>query len=182
MSEKLSSSTIAAYVRRAAHDVFSTMLNLPLEDREAFDQSQSDAEGKSDGVQALVGIAGSWTGTGRICCSSQFACQLAGALLMSEYSAPDEDVLDAVAEVANMIIGNVKTYFEEELGPLCLGVPTVIFGRNYRTRSIGVPSWVVVPFESAGHAWEVRFCLMPNRTTPAPARPVLPQADVLHSA
>ena len=37
------------------------------------------------GVVALVGVAGAWTGTGHISCSALFAQKLAGALLMSEY-------------------------------------------------------------------------------------------------
>ena len=57
----------------------------------------------------MVGVAGSWTGTGHMSCSPQFAQKLAGALLMTEYDSVNEDVLDAVAEVANMIVGNVKT-------------------------------------------------------------------------
>ena len=82
---------------------------------------------------------------------------------MTPYEALNEDVLDAVSEVSNMVIGNVKTGLEEKLGPLGLSIPTVIFGRNYRTHSAGVRSWTVIPFESEGERWEMRFCLMPAR-------------------
>jgi chemotaxis protein CheX len=44
---------------------------------------------------------------------------------MTEASSVDEDVLDAVAEITNMIIGSVKTDLEGELGPLGLSIPTV---------------------------------------------------------
>ena len=72
-------------------------------------------------------------------------------------------MLDAVAEVANMIIGNVKTIFEEKLGPLGLTVPTVIFGRNYQTRSAGVKDWVLVRLHSGDDRMDINFCLMPAR-------------------
>jgi chemotaxis protein CheX len=62
-----------------------------------------------------------------------------------------------------MIIGNVKTFFEERLGPLGLTVPTVIFGRNYQTRSAGVKNWVLVRLHSGEEAMDVNFCLMPSR-------------------
>ena len=79
---------------------------------------------------------------------------MAGALLMSEYQSVDEDVMDAVAEVVNMVVGNVKTLLEERVGPLAFSIPTVIYGRNYKTRSAGVMEWTVVPFlcgsEAAG--------------------------------
>src|ERR1700689_1147449 len=135
MIDKIPPDDIIANVRAAVHEVVSTMLSLPLDDLPAFQETESDPSGSLNGVEALVGIAGSWNGTGRICCTSQFALRMAGALLTAEYDALNEDVLDAVAEVANMVIGNVKTHFEERLGPLGLSLPTVIFGRNYRTRS-----------------------------------------------
>jgi len=167
MIDRLSSEEIAAAVCSASQDVFSTMLQLALEAGPFHDEV---AEPESiDGVVALVGIAGTWTGTGRISCSPHFACRVAGALLMQPYEAVDEEVLDAVAEVANMIIGNVKTIFEEKLGPLGLSVPTVIFGRNYRTRSAGVPKWTVVPFRCEAESWSISFCVMPTKTLMHPA-------------
>jgi len=182
MTETIAPGDLISIVQAAAHDVFSTMLNLPLNDLPAFQETDPDPPDSINGVEALVGVAGSWNGTGRICCTSQFALRMAGALLMSEYQALDEDVLDAVAEVANMVIGNVKTSLEERLGPLGLSVPTVIFGRNYRTRSAGVPAWVVVPFDSAGDHWQVRFCLMPSRTPAHAHHPLSPRVDLAPSA
>jgi chemotaxis protein CheX len=181
MTENVTPEQITSIVQSAAHEVFSTMLNLPLVDLTPFQQADPDPPDSINGVEALVGVAGAWNGTGRICCTSQFALRMAGALLMSEYEALNEDVLDAVAEVANMVIGNVKTSLEEKLGPLGLSIPTVIFGRNYRTRSAGVPSWIVVPFDSAGDRWEVRFCLMPARSPAHAPHAASPRADSLQS-
>jgi chemotaxis protein CheX len=163
MIDRISSEEIAAAMRTASEELFSTMLQLPLESGAFFDET-SEPE-SLDGVVALVGIAGSWTGTGRISCSPHFACRLAGALLMQPYESVNEDVLDAVAEVSNMIIGNVKTIFEEKLGPLALSVPTVIFGRNYRTHSSGVPKWTVVPFRTDEDSWNISFCVIPTKTS-----------------
>ncbi len=165
MIDRISPEEITTVVRTAAHEVFSTMLGLPLEDCLAFQEAVSSPAPSYDGVEALVGIGGSWSGTGRICCSANFACALAGGLLMMECDSLNEDVLDAISEVANMIIGNVKTSFEEKLGPLGLSIPTVVFGRNYQTRSSGVTAWTVVPFQSGGEVFEVRFYIMPSRNS-----------------
>jgi len=173
------SGEIASIVQSAAHDVFSTMLQLPLANLPVFEETEADPSGTINGVEALVGIAGSWNGTGRICCTASFAARMAGALLMAEYTALNDDVLDAVAEVANMVIGNVKTMLEDKLGPLGLSIPTVVFGRNYRTRSSGVPAWTVVPFDSAGERWEIRFCLMPARNRSHAPHPSNPRGDAL---
>jgi chemotaxis protein CheX len=176
MIDRLSSEEIASAVRTAAHELFSTMLQLPLQEGVSYDET---AEPESlDGVVALVGIAGSWTGTGRIECSPRFACRLAGAMLMQPYEAVNEDVLDAVAEVSNMIIGNVKNIFEDKLGPLALSVPTVIFGRNYRTHSSGLPKWTVVPFQTGEDSWTISFCVIPTKPQATQAS----RPEVMHVA
>lgn len=170
--EKVTQQDIEQAVGQAAREVFETMLNLPLLLEPSVMRNHIEPE-TFHGVVALVGVAGSWTGTGHISCSPQFAQQLAGALLMTEYTSVDEEVLDAVAEVANMIVGNVKTFFEERLGPLGLTVPTVIFGRNYQTRSAGVKDWVLVRMRSGEETMDVNFCLMPCRAPHAMQRPEL---------
>jgi chemotaxis protein CheX len=95
---------------------------------------------------------------------------------MSEYTKVDDDVLDAIAEVTNMIIGNVKTTLEETHGSLSLGVPTVIYGRNYQARTSSVPAWTVVPFRCGEETMEIRFTLMPTPNTPRPTAAARPEA------
>jgi chemotaxis protein CheX len=167
--ERIQTAELVTIIHSATDSVFSTMLGLPAVPQTV--RQETGDPSPVDGVIALVGIAGSWTGTGQIYCSAEFACKLASALLMTEYSAVDGDVLDAVAEVSNMIIGNVKTNLEETLGPLGLGVPTVIYGRNYQARTGSIHEWTVIPFLSGEELMQVRFCLTP---TPATA-PRLPQ-------
>src|ERR1017187_2864332 len=106
--EKLTQQDIEQAISKASREVFETMLNLPLEVEPAGMRSVIDPE-TFHGVVALVGGAGSWTGAGHMSCTPQVAQRLAGALLTTEYESVNEDVLDAVAEVANMIVGNVKT-------------------------------------------------------------------------
>lgn len=169
--EKVTQQDIEQAVSKASREVFETMLSLPLEIDPSVMRNHIEPE-TFHGVVALVGVAGSWAGTGHISCSPNFAQKLAGALLMTEYESVNEEVLDAVAEVANMIIGNVKTFFEERLGPLGLTVPTVIFGRNYQTRSAGVKDWVLVRLRSGEETMDINFCLMPSRVPQhAPHRP-----------
>jgi chemotaxis protein CheX len=169
--EKITQLEIEEAITKTSREVFETMLNLPLSADPSVSQTVIEPE-TFHGVVALVGVAGSWTGTGHISCSPAFAQKLAGALLMTEYESVNEDVLDAVAEVANMIIGNIKTIFEEKLGPLALTVPTVIYGRNYHTRSAGIKNWVMVRLHSNEEQMDINFCLMPSRVpTYAPHRP-----------
>jgi chemotaxis protein CheX len=156
--EKLEPDEIVSMVVKATTEVFGTMLNLPLDTFPSHLEPVHPAT--YDGVVALIGVAGPWTGTGRISSSPGFACAMAGALLMSNYEEVDEEVMDAVAEVSNMVVGNVKTLLEERVGSLALSIPTVIFGRSYKTRSAGVLEWTVVPFKCGTEVMEVRFNLV----------------------
>jgi chemotaxis protein CheX len=93
---------------------------------------------------------------------------MSSQFLMADYQSVNEDVLDAVAEVTNMIIGNVKTRLEEDLGPMGLSIPTVIFGRNFGSRTVGTFEWSVVPFMADGERIEIQICLAPQKANVRP--------------
>ncbi len=168
MTETLKHETLVEAVCSATKQVFSTMIGLDLAAGEAY--LDQNAPGPSAGVVSLIGLAGQWAGTGSLSCSSDFACRISSQLLMSECPAVDEEVLDAVAEVTNMVIGNIKTALEEDLGSMGLSIPTVIFGRNFTTRSVGKNDWTVVPFYCGQERLEVQVCLAPNRDAPRAVR------------
>jgi chemotaxis protein CheX len=171
---------VVGVVSRAAKDVFSTMLGLNIEVGETFIENGSSTE--SQKVVALIGLAGQWIGTGVISCTPDFACKIASLMLMAEYPVVNEDVLDAIAEMANMIFGNVKTELEEHLGGLGLSIPTVIFGQNFATRSVGQQAWTVFPLKAGTDEIELKFCLMPNRDFHKFARPSRTKSLVLEHA
>ncbi len=141
----------------SAREVFSTMLGVEIGSGHSF--VEGAAPEVNDGVVALVGVAGPWTGTGSLSCSPQLACRICERMLLSEAASIDEEVLDAVAELTNMIIGGTKTQLELALGPLGLSIPTVVYGRNFKTKSAIHGEWVVVRFDWEGEPLEVRLCL-----------------------
>jgi chemotaxis protein CheX len=154
-------SEVAEYIKLATGEVFSQMLGMTPQAAEA-----SQMEGPwpaGNGVVAVVGIAGDWSGAGTISSSTALACQIASAMLMAPYYSIDDDVLDAFAEVANMIVGNVKTHLEDRIGPLGLSIPTVVHGHNFQSRTVTSQSWTVVPFTVDGERFEVHVCLAPQK-------------------
>src|SRR5258708_29158878 len=94
-------------VRESTAEVFSTMLGIELEQGDAFVTKSPAAAG--GGVLAFIGLAGRWVGTGSVSVSGALACHLSSRFLTSDYRSVDGDVLDAMGELTNMIIGNVKT-------------------------------------------------------------------------
>lgn len=153
-------------VRVASADVFTTMLAFEPTPGQAYTDSAANLS--TNGVVSLIGLAGAWVGTGSISCSAPFACRVASQLMMAEYDSVNDEVLDAMAEVTNMIIGNVKTALEERLGPMGLSIPTVIYGRNFSSRTVGKQNWTIVPFQAGDETLEVQLCLAPNRDATRP--------------
>jgi chemotaxis protein CheX len=121
----------------ASANVVSTMLGHDLPEGQV--SMETGAPEPNDGVVSFIGIAGTWVGTGSITCSPALACRVCSLMLMVEASAVDADVLDAVAELTNMIVGSVKTDLEQHLGPLGLSIPTVVYGRNFQDQERGPP-------------------------------------------
>ena len=167
----LKEADLALVLANTARDVFSVMMGA-----ERVERDESGVAGPPHtGVLAVLGLTGARTGAGMLWCSQEAACKLAGQLLMSEYESPTDEVLDAVGEIANMIIGNVKSDLEEVLGALSLGTPTVICGAEFRARKANTKTWTTV-----GLRWDECFFIAGISLSDAPANEqIQPSAPVL---
>jgi chemotaxis protein CheX len=157
---------IVECISHATQNVFSTMLGADIVRGEVSVETASPEP--NDGVVSLIGLAGTWAGAGSITCSPALACRACSRMLMTDSTSVNEEVLDAVAELTNMIIGGVKTDLETSLGPLGLSIPTVVFGRNFKTRSAGHSEWIVVRFHWDDDFLLVKLCLAPSERVSHP--------------
>ncbi len=155
----LSPVDIVAAIKMATTRVFSTMLQMEII---AGELRTEKAGLPASGVVSLISLTGNWAGIGSLSCSADLACKLSSQFLTGEFTSVNEEVLDAIAEVTNMIIGNIKTMLETRVGNMGLGTPTVISGNNFATHSARVRAWTVVPFACADQHLEVRMCLAMN--------------------
>ena len=148
-------------VRETTCHVFSTMLGLTVTQIDANIESRATVP--TEGIVAMVGMAGAVSGNGCICFSKRFACQTASRFLMAEYDEVNDEVLDAAAELSNMIIGGLKTLLEDQMGLMGLSVPTVVFGDKYVTRSPSLGHRMVLTFncEELDEQFSVLICLIP---------------------
>ena len=124
----------------------------------------SDLPASESGLISLVGITGEWGGSGMVCCSPALAMLVFSRMLgvdISDGQGIDEEVLDVVAEITNMMIGNVKNALEIVTGPLAISVPTVIHGKNFQFRNASGLRGAALGFSAEGHRFEVRIALAP---------------------
>lgn len=150
---------IVSAVQSAVAEVFSSMLGIEVEPCPFIHDSSGLRS--TDGVMSFVTMSGGWIGSGLICCSAEFACKLCSMFLMTEATHVDPEVLDAVGEIANMVIGSFKTSAEAVVGPLSLSIPTTIFGKSFGSKSLGSSEWIVMPFKCAEGQFEIWVWFMP---------------------
>ena len=153
-------SIIAESISRSTGQVFSTMVGVEIGAGRPF--GENTAPQANEGVVSFIGLAGAWAGTGSLSCSPELASRICAQMLLCEATAVNEEVLDAVAELTNMIIGGVKNDLEQHVGPLGLSIPTVVYGRNFRTKSAGNTDWVVMRFQWDEEILVVKLCLEPK--------------------
>jgi CheY-specific phosphatase CheX len=166
-------------VTDATSEVFSMMLDMQIE----FDGFANDSEGSKNGLISLLGITGDWGGSGVFCCSpslgSLICARMLGVNIDPGKPVINDEILDVVAEVTNMIVGNIKNGLEAITGPLAIGVPTVIHGRNFQFRNAGGLRGVALGFTSEGERFEVRISLAPT-TEHGGARSRIPIFGLAH--
>jgi len=167
--EQMDRDYLVRIAQSTTQEVFSTMLMMEATPLAA--RAEDGGPGPTDGVVGIIGIAGAWVGTGIVICKASLACRASSAMMMAEYDTVNEDVLDAMGEITNMIIGNIKTNLEERYGVMGISVPTVVYGRNFATRTVSRGEWVIVLFEIGGEEFQVHINLAPNPANTAPVTP-----------
>jgi chemotaxis protein CheX len=109
----------------AVRRLFETMMDLPLSigqpglNREATPQHD---------VCSIIDVTGEVNGTVVVSMPETVAANLASALLGDVLQQLDDDVIDAVGEIANIIAGNAKTDFPGGAG--AISVPRVVLGKE----------------------------------------------------
>ena len=113
-------------------DIWTSMLGFPVEAR----GEPLDVNGIRH-LSASVQISGGWEGTVLVSCPETLAQRVAGVMFDTE-TASDDEIRDALGEVANMTAGNVKALVESYCR---LSLPMVAEGREL---AISIPGSKVV--------------------------------------
>ena len=133
MVNKIPRDLVGEVLFSTAQEVFTSMLGTELTRQGDPDESIPQP---FDGVMSFVGLIGDWIGTGFFICDSAIASDVASRFLMTSFESINDEVLDAVGEVTNIVMGSMKNRLEEDLGPLKMSTPTVVYGKNVSTRTM----------------------------------------------
>ena len=96
-------------------------------------------------ISGIIGLSGEASGAVAISMKEVTAFQVTKILTGQDYKTVDADVTDAVGEIINIIAGNVKKNFEDEL-KIRISLPSIIKGKAHaivwpseKTRIICIP-------------------------------------------
>lgn len=155
-SSSLTEEQLCRYVIDATKDVFSTMVmmdpsdDLPL--REPINRFKCSITG-------MVGFAGTYSGVISIHCPVSLAMKITSNMLGMECEEVNDDLNDAIGEIANMLGGGVKLVLSKGGLDIKLSIPTVISGEDYTVNSLSDNDCVVIPFSLDGDKFLVGLTL-----------------------
>ncbi len=127
----------------AVSNTFSTMLNCETRKGEMF---LVKTGAKLFPISGVIGLSGKAVGTVVINLSEEVAVKAASVMLMTELTEIDDDVIDAIGEIANMIAGAAKAELEEY--ELSLSLPSVVTGQGHEVRFPSNAKAIGVAFET----------------------------------
>ncbi|MHC4475817.1 MAG: chemotaxis protein CheX [Planctomycetota bacterium] len=110
-----------------AREVFETMIFMSLEEL-----CDADLKIEGDTLLGSITFTGNLEGCLAIYCGINCAKTIAGNMLGMDSSEQisEEELCDAIGEVANMVMGSVKSRLQDSVGDLQVSIPTVVSGRE----------------------------------------------------
>lgn len=113
----------------SAREVFETMVFMAVEEA-------SDETGDLGNTCLLGSITfkGNWEGCLAVCCDTACAQTIAANMLgmLSPEELRPDDISDAIGEIANMVMGAVKSRIQNESGNVEVSIPCVVQGRELK--------------------------------------------------
>ncbi len=103
-------------------------------------------------VAGVVGFAGRLNGLVYIYATESFAPRITGRVLgvTPETVQPPEMVNDTMSELANMVVGHMKSRLDEHWLPCEETIPWVLRGRNITVQSVGAEEQYFFTFRCDG--------------------------------
>jgi len=134
--EKLIEATIEIFTGMVMMDISS--VGEPMERTKIFKKS----------ITGMVGLAGTHKGVLAVHFPNEVALAVTSNFLGMDVEEVNEDVQDAIGEIANMLGGNLKTILSDRGRDIQLSLPSTIFGDEYTFSSQAESDRATLPFHS----------------------------------
>lgn len=150
----------------STEEVFETMVFKPLVRLPVVEHTR---EVTGAHVVATVAFAGHRRGVVAIHASLETARDIAGAMLGMPAASVDQEMPDAMGEVANMVAGTFRNKQAASEPPSNIAVPTVTLGSDFTTRYSQTVRRAECPFDMEGQRLAVELILIGDEPAAAAA-------------
>lgn len=141
-------------IAEIAKGVFTTMVMMAVSEEPPLAEPVVNFH---ETVTSMVGLAGTYSGVLAVHCPKPLALKITSNMLGMDVTEMDDDVNDAMGEIANMIGGDVKHIFSPKGADINLSIPTVIYGSDYVLESMSTVESMVMPFKCEGERFLLSF-------------------------
>jgi chemotaxis protein CheX len=128
----------------ATTEIFETMIMLDIS---AGDPLKEKINNFKCSVSGVIGLAGSCKGMLAIHLPDKVAMAITGSFIGMDVTEVDDDVTDAIGELANMVAGNIKMILDEAGNNVTLSIPSCVHGEEYTMDTVSDSERVVIPFD-----------------------------------
>lgn len=134
---------LAKCISDATKEIFQSML---MSEAHPAAPLQKRSNRFTDSVSGLVGLAGNFRGMLAIHVPNAVAMSITSKFLFMDVEEINDDVKDAIGELANMLAGSVKSMLTETGTGLKLAIPSAISGAEYEVECLAESEGVIIPF------------------------------------
>ncbi len=139
----------------ATREIFSSMVMMEITVKEMME----DHGPLTNTITGMIGLAGTHKGVLAVHFPYSVAMAITSSFLMMDVEEINEDVHDAVGEIANMLGGNVKTILSEKGRDIDLSLPSTISGSQYSFQSDKAVDKVIIEFDTGNGTFMVEMDL-----------------------
>ena len=110
-----------------------------------------------DSITGMVGMAGKSKGVLAVHLPRRLALDITSSFLGMEVEEMNEDVEDAIGEIANMLGGNLKTILSDKGKDIDLSLPSTISGEEYSFMPQNDVEQIIIPFKAPSGTFYVEL-------------------------
>jgi chemotaxis protein CheX len=134
---------ISDKIIESAKEIFSSMVMMEIS---VNGDSMIKSEPLIESISGVIGLAGTHKGVLAIHIPNKVAMAITSSFLGMDVDEINEDVEDAVGELANMLGGNVKSILSENGRDINLSLPSTITGKQYDFQPTKEAERIIIPF------------------------------------
>jgi chemotaxis protein CheX len=146
----------AQHIIEATQEIFSSMIMLEVTSGEPFVRNNDMLQ---NSISGIIGLAGATKGLLAIHLPNDAALAVTTAFLGMDVGEIDEDVRDAVGELANMLGGSLKAVIDPNGSEVQLSMPSAVHGEEYSVDCLANAATISVPFDFDNHKFTVELQL-----------------------